>query len=138
MSAPTPHPISPEFIAEADAIIARYPVSKRSAALPLLHHWQEHFGYISPQGIEWIAEKLQLQPINILELVTFYPMLRQHPAGKIQIKICRTLSCALAGSYSLYHHLCKRLNTQPSDSHGLAITPDHNYSVEFVECLADC
>jgi NADH-quinone oxidoreductase subunit E len=134
----SPVTLSPEFIAQADTIIARYPASRRSASLPLLHHWQETFGYITPQGIEWIAQKLDLQPINILELVTFYPMFRQHPAGKIQIKVCRTLSCALAGSHELYHHLCKRLQTAPPDSHGLAVTPDHRYSVEFIECLAAC
>ncbi len=134
----SPITLTPEFIAEADAIIARYPASRRSASLPLLHLWQERHGYISSQAIEWIAQKLELEPINILELVTFYPMFRQHPAGKIQIKVCRTLSCALAGSYELYHHLRKRLQTQPPDAHGLAISPDHQYSVEFVECLAAC
>ena len=89
------------FEAQTDEIITHYPVSKRSASLPLLHQWQETFGYISPEGIEWIAHKLDLQPINILELVTFYPMFRQHPAGKIQVKVCRTLSCALGGAYKL-------------------------------------
>ena len=46
--------------------------------MPLLHLWQEHFGFISDEGVTWIAAKLELQPINILELVTFYPM---YPAG---------------------------------------------------------
>ena len=64
--------------------IARYPVDRqRSAAMPLLHLWQEHFGYISDEGIDWIAAKLGLQPINILELVTFYPMYRRQPAGQL-------------------------------------------------------
>ncbi len=93
-------PVFPDgFEAKADELITHYPVSKRSASLPLLHHWQEAFGYVSPAGIEWIAARLGLQPINVLELVTFYPMFREHPIGKIQIKVCRTLSCALAGSY---------------------------------------
>src|SRR5580658_3965776 len=65
------------FEAQADELITHYPVSKRSASLPLLHLWQETFGYISPAGIDWISAKLGLQPINILELVTFYPMFRQ-------------------------------------------------------------
>jgi NADH-quinone oxidoreductase subunit E len=128
----------PGFEAHIDELITHYPVSKRSASLPLLHHWQETFGFISPGGIEWIAKKLELQPINILELVTFYPMFRQHPAGKIQIRVCRTLSCAMAGSYSLCDYLRRKCNTGPLDAHGLAVSDDHKYSVEFVECIASC
>jgi NADH-quinone oxidoreductase subunit E len=126
------------FEAQADELITHYPVSKRSASLPLLHLWQENFGYISPEGIEWIAAKLALQPINILELVTFYPMFRQHPAGKIQIKVCRTLSCALGGAYELRDYFAKKCATGEPNHHGLAISEDGKYSVEFVECLASC
>ena len=75
----------------------------------LLHAIQEHFGYISTEAVEWTAAKLELQPINIYELVTFYPMFRQEPVGKYQIKVCRTLSCALGGSHKLHEHFCKKL-----------------------------
>ena len=76
--------------------IARYPQDRlRSAALPLLHLWQEHFGFVSDEAITWIATKLELAPINVLELVTFYPMFRRVPAGKRHIRVCRTLSCAM-------------------------------------------
>jgi NADH-quinone oxidoreductase subunit E len=126
------------FEAQADELITHYPVSKRSASLPLLHLWQETFGYISPAGIDWIAAKLGLQPINILELVTFYPMFRQHPAGKIQIKVCRTLSCALGGGYALCDYFRDKCKVGEPDAHGLALSPDGKYSLEFVECLAAC
>jgi NADH-quinone oxidoreductase subunit E len=126
------------FVKKADELITHYPVSKRSASLPLLHLWQETFGYVSPQGIEWIAAKLELQPINILELVTFYPMFRQHPIGRIQVKVCRTLSCALAGSYALCDHFRKACGTDEPDAHGIASSPDGKYAVEFVECIASC
>jgi len=131
-------PLPPGFEEKADEIITHYPVSKRSASLPLLHLWQETFSYISTDGVEWIAHKLGLQPINILELLTFYPMFRQHPPGKIQIKVCRTLSCALGGSYELCDYLRNKCKTGEPDAHGLAVSPDHQYSVEFVECLASC
>jgi len=132
-------PVFPDgFERATDELVTHYPVSKRSASLPLLHLWQETFGYVSPAGIEWIAQKLGLQPINILELVTFYPMFREHPIGRIQIKVCRTLSCALAGSYELCSYLQKKCGTGEPDAHGIATSPDKKYSVEFVECLASC
>ena len=127
-----------------DEAIARYPSDhRRSAAMPLLHLWQEHFGFISDEAVLWIAKKLGLQPINILELVTFYPMFRQKPAGKTHIRVCRTLSCAMDGGFELMENLCAALEIQhPPDGDGIhdpiAVSADGNYSVEFVECLASC
>jgi NADH-quinone oxidoreductase subunit F len=124
--------------------IARYPGNhRRSAAMPLLHLWQEHFGFISDEAVLWIAEKLGLQPINILELVTFYPMFRQKPAGKTHIRVCRTLSCAMAGGFELMENLCVALEIQRSSDgeqvhNPIAVSTDGNYSIEFVECLASC
>jgi NADH-quinone oxidoreductase subunit F len=127
-----------------DEAIARYPAEhRRSAAMPLLHLWQEHFGFISDDGVPWIAAKLGLQPINILELVTFYPMFRQKPAGKTHIRVCRTLSCAMAGGYQLMENLCAATGIDRR-GHGdgmhnpISVSADGNYSVEFVECLASC
>jgi len=121
---------------EVDEILTHYP-QKRSASLMVLHAAQDHFGWISREAIEWIARKLDLQPINIYELVTFYPMFRQEPAGRHQIKVCRTLSCALGGSYRLHEHFCEKLSLDP-EKHGLQTTADGKFSVEFVECLAGC
>src|SRR5437868_242282 len=127
-----------------DAAIARYPHDhQRSAAMPLLHLWQEHFGFISDEAVIWIAAKLSLEPINILELVTFYPMFRQEPAGKTHIRVCRTLSCAMAGSYQLMENLCaatgiKRRSQGDGMHNPISVSADGNYSVEFVECLASC
>ena len=76
-----------EFAAEKERVRLE---RKRSAALPLLHLFQEHFGFVSNESMSWIAQRLELQPINILELVTFYPMFRREPAGKKHIRVCRT------------------------------------------------
>ena len=122
--------------AEIDELITHYP-QKRSASLMLLHAVQEHFGYISRGAVEWIAAKLELQPINVYELVTFYPMFRQQPAGKYVLKVCRTLSCALGGSAQLHKHFCGKLGLD-SHAHGIQTTKDGKFSVEFVECLASC
>ena len=122
--------------AQLDELATHYP-QKRSASLMFLHALQEHFGYISKDAIEWTASKLGLQPINIYELVTFYPMFRQEPLGKTHVKVCRTLSCALAGSAELREHFCKKLGLD-SHAHTPQTTPDGKFTVEFVECLADC
>ncbi len=107
--------IAAELERKMEDAIARYPTEhRRSAAMPLLHLWQEHFGFISDEATFWIAQKLGLQPINILELITFYPMFRQHPAGKTHIRICRTLSCAMAGGFELMENLCASLEIQRS------------------------
>jgi NADH-quinone oxidoreductase subunit E len=122
--------------AQLDELVTHYP-QKRSASLMLLHALQEHFGYISRDAVEWTARKLGLQPINVYELVTFYPMFRQEPLGKTHIKVCRTLSCALAGSGELRTHFCTKLGLDPH-KHAPQTTPDGKFTVEFVECLADC
>jgi NADH-quinone oxidoreductase subunit E len=128
--------VAPKLEAEIDELVSHYP-KKRSASLMLLHAIQEHFGYISQQAVEWIARKLELQPINIYELVTFYPMLRRKPIGKNHLRICRTLSCALGGSYELHAHVCQRLGLNPAE-HAAQTTQDGKYTIEFVECLASC
>src|SRR5687768_18274986 len=121
---------------EVDELLAHYP-QKRSASLMVLHAVQDQLGWISREAIEWIARKLELQPINIYELVTFYPMFRQQPAGKHQIKVCRTLSCALAGSGKLHKHFCDKFGLD-AKAHGVQTSRDGKFSVEFVECLASC
>jgi NADH-quinone oxidoreductase subunit E len=122
--------------AEIDELISHYP-QKRSASLMLLHALQEHFGYLPREAIEWTARKLELQPINIYELVTFYPMFRQERPGKFQLKVCRTLSCALGGAHELREHLCRKLGLD-GNGHGAQTTTDGKFTVEFVECLASC
>lgn len=128
--------IPPHVAGEINELISHYPV-KRSASLMVLHALQDHFGFLSPEAIEWAAAKLELQPINLLELVTFYPMFRQAPVGRFHFKVCRTLSCALGGSHELHRRLCVRFGLDPH-AHGAQTTADGKFTVEFVECLAGC
>jgi len=135
--------LSAEFVAEADELVSHYPVSKRSASLPLLHLWQNHFGFIDDSAMEWIAARLDLTPVNIIELVTFYPWFRREQAGKTIIRVCRTLACALAGSYEVKDKFCQAVGLDPHcEHHGFGHAPpttaDGKFSVEFVECLASC
>lgn len=149
MSQPVPaHPVAatapssggfnppPELEQEVEELITHYP-QKRSASLMVLHAIQERAGWISKEAMEWTAAKLELEPINIYELVTFYPMFRQHPIGKHHLRICRTLSCALGGGKQLHEHLCGKLGLD-SHGHGPQTTADGKFTVEFVECLASC
>ena len=124
--------LKPATLSQIDEVITHYPV-KRSATLPLLHLVQEDAGWISAEAIEWIAAKLELPPINVYEVVTFYPMFRQKPIGRRHIKVCRTLSCALLGGYKTCAEFEKQFNTRAGE-----VSPDGEVSVEFVECLASC
>ncbi len=137
-----PFAVTPELETEADERISHYPESKRSATLPLLHIVQHKFGYISAPAIDWVASKLGIEPIKVLEVVTFYPGFRQSAPGKFHIRVCRTLSCAMGGSYELMDRLCELtgIDRSASDSHHhpVAVSPCGKFSVEFAECLASC
>ena len=124
--------LKPETFSKIDEVITHYPV-KRSATLPLLHLIQEDAGWISPEAIEWVAQKLELQPINVYEIVTFYPMFRQKPIGRRHIKVCRTLSCALTGGYRVCDEFQKQFGC-----HTGAVSADGEVTIDFVECLASC
>ena len=137
-----PFEITPDLEAEADERISHYPDSKRSATLPLLHIVQHRFGFISAPAIEWVARKLELEPIKVLEVVTFYPGFRQTAPGKYHIRVCRTLSCAMGGSYELMDRLCELTgidrSQMDSHHHPVVVSPCGRFSVEFAECLASC
>jgi NADH-quinone oxidoreductase subunit F len=112
--------IPTELERKLDEIITHYP-TKRAAVLWLCHLLQDHFGFLGQEQVAWIAGKLGLQPINVWEIVTFYPMFTQKPLGKFHFKVCRTLSCQLAGS----RELLKKLE-------------GCGHTVSTVECLAAC
>ncbi|MGH7940727.1 MAG: NAD(P)H-dependent oxidoreductase subunit E [Limisphaerales bacterium] len=141
---PIPNPLQPQadfsasldLEAEVNELLTHYP-EKRAASLMVLHAIQDRFGWISQPAVEWTAKKLGLQPVNVYELVTFYPMLREKPMGRFQIKVCRTLSCALGGAYELHKHFCEKLGLD-TRAHGPQTTKDGKFTVEFVECLASC
>lgn len=137
-----PFAVTTELESEADERISHYPQSKRSAVLPLLHIVQHKFGFISAEAIDWVAAKLGLEPIKVLEVVTFYPGFRQYAPGKYHIRVCRTLSCALGGSAELMDDLCKEFGIDRTSAdphhHPISVSPCGKYSVEFAECLASC
>ena len=100
--------MSPEFSEKTkkriEEIVAHYP-RKEAAILPILHLAQKEFGCISQEEEKQVAEILELKPIQVREVVTFYTMLNQKPVGKYHIQVCSNLSCSLMGAHSLLDYL---------------------------------
>jgi NADH-quinone oxidoreductase subunit E len=135
-----PLEIPQDLEAKMDEVITHYP-SKRSAVLPLLHLIQHKNRFIDDEAVTWVAKKLELEPIQVLEVVTFYPGFRQSAPGKYHIRVCRTLSCAMAGSYELMDSICKSAKIDRSHAdhhHPISVSEDGKFSIEFAECLASC
>jgi NADH-quinone oxidoreductase subunit E len=124
--------LKPETIAEIDKVIPQYP-QKRSALLPALHAVQADQGYISDEAMDWIAGKLGIQPVNVLEVVTFYPYFRRQPFGKHNVRVCRTLSCALNRSYDILEVFKQEFGCEPGEN-----SADGLVTYDFCECLASC
>ncbi len=124
--------LKPETLSRIAEVIPHYPV-KRSAVLPLLHLVQEDQGYLSQEALEWIATELELAPIQVLEVASFYPMFRRQPIGRRHVKVCRTLSCALNGGYQICAEFEKQFGVHRGET-----TADGEVTLDFVECLASC
>ena len=113
-------------------LAARYPVA-RSAVMPALHIVQQAEGYITPEGLQAVAEALNMTVDDVESIATFYTMYYQHPKGKKVIKVCNSISCYLRNCDTLVEHLEKRLGIKRGET-----TPDGNYTLMTVECLASC
>lgn len=129
------HPFdSTSLDSAANAIIAKYPSEhQRSAVMPLLHLVQDRDRCVTGEAIKWIAAKLNLQPIDVLELVTFYPSYKEKPMGKLHFRVCKTLSCMLAGAQKTGESLSAVLDCKIGETR-----EDGEVSIEWVECLACC
>ena len=113
-------------------IVSRYPTNLASL-LPVLMMAQEEFGWISVEVMDYVAERLDVPRAQVLSTATFYTMLNKQPAGKCHIQVCTTFSCALEGGYEILEHLEETLGIQAGET-----TPDHNFTLSEVECLASC
>lgn len=123
---------SASLAAYTEQVIPRYP-QKRSAIMMILHAIQREHGRITLEAQEWVAAQLGLEPIQVREVVTFYPFYREHVIGKKYIRVCRTLSCALNGGYKICDRFLAEFNTKLGE-----VSPDSRVTVEFAECLASC
>ena len=127
-----PFALTPERAKELDEILTRYP-TKMAACIPALHLCQDQNGWISDDVITFVANRLDLPPAHVKGVVTFYTLFNQHPVGKHQVWVCRTLPCALGGAGDVLHHCEKRLGIKPGET-----TSDGKITLRTAECLASC
>jgi len=123
---------SPAALAEIERAIARYPRAA-AALLPVLHVIQGESGFISKEAADWVADKLAVDPVRVREALSFYTMFRTAPGGRHTIRVCRNLSCHLAGAEDILGFIVERLGIRPGET-----TPDGAFTLTAVECLGNC
>ena len=125
---------TPERLAQVQQMIGNYPEGKqKSALLPVLHVAQEQFGWLSEGVMDYVATLLDISPVEVYEVATFYTMYHLQPVGSHVIEYCRTGPCCLMGGEDVYSHLKNRLGIETGET-----TPDGKFTLKEVECLAAC
>ncbi len=120
---------------EVQKIVARYPEGKqKSALIPVLHLAQEEFGgWLSSDSMDYVASLLQLEPIEVYEVATFYSMFNLKPVGKYMFEVCQTGPCMLRGSDDIVQYIYDKLGIRPGET-----TADGLFTLKTVECLGAC
>lgn len=126
---------SQEKLKEVQAIMARYPEGKqRSAVIPVLHLAQQEFGgWLSTATMDYVASLLNMLPIEVYEVATFYSMYNLKPVGKYMFEVCQTGPCMLNGSDQLIEYIHEKLGIRPGET-----TDDGLFTLKTVECLGAC
>ena len=122
-------------LAEFNRLVARYPEGKqKSALLPVLHLAQDSFdGWLSAETMDYVAELLNITPIEVYEVATFYSMYNTKPVGKYMFEVCQTGPCMLRGSDDIIAYIENTLGIKPGET-----TPDGMFTLKTVECLGAC
>jgi NADH-quinone oxidoreductase subunit E len=127
-----PFALTPERDRELSEILTRYP-NKMAACIPALHLCQDQHGWISDEVVDYVSKKLDLPSSHVKGVVTFYTLFNQHPVGKHQVWVCRTLPCALRGAGDVLAQCEKKLGIKPGET-----TKDGKVTLRTAECLASC
>lgn len=127
--------ISAASKADIDNWIAKYPPEqKQSAVMAALRIVQDqNGGYLTNELIEAVAEYLDMQPIAVYEVATFYSMYELKPVGRHKICVCTNISCMLCGSDLVVAHLQNRLGIKLGET-----SADGRFTLKEVECLGAC
>lgn len=126
---------STEKLARVNEIIARYPQGRqKSALLPVLHLAQHEFGgWLDVPVMDYVASLLQIEPIEVYEVASFYSMYNLKPVGKYLFEVCQTGPCMLNGSDEIIDYIKQRLNIGVGET-----TADGLFTLKTVECLGAC
>ncbi len=127
--------ISSALMVRIDELCSHYPADKRkSALLPVLHEVQDaHDNWLSIELMDKVAEIIQIKPIEVYEVVSFYSMFNQRPIGKYMFEFCQTSCCATRGVEDLMDYTCNKLGVKIGQP-----TADGLFEVRGVECLGAC
>jgi NADH-quinone oxidoreductase subunit E len=126
---------SDKSLKEVKRIINFYPEGKqKSAVIPVLHLAQQEFGgWLSSETMDYVASLLQLQPIEVYEVATFYSMYNLKPVGKYLFEVCQTGPCMINGSDDIVKYIYDKLGIKPGETSG-----DGLFTLKTVECLGAC
>lgn len=130
-----PFAFSDGALAECRDIMARYPEGRtKSALLPILHIAQaENEGWLSVNAMDAVAVLLDIRPIEVYEVASFYSMYNLHPVGRHVLEVCRTTPCLLRGADDMIAHFEQRLGIHVGET-----TADGAFTLKAVECLGSC
>ena len=126
---------SQDKLKEVQQIIARYPAGKqKSAVIPLLHLAQHEFGgWLDVPVMDYVAYLLELDPIEVYEVATFYSMFNLKPVGRYMFEVCQTGPCMVSGCDDIIEYIGQKLNIKPGQT-----TADGMFTLKTVECLGAC
>ncbi|MBG7601303.1 MAG: NAD(P)H-dependent oxidoreductase subunit E [Gammaproteobacteria bacterium] len=124
-----------DVCAEIDKWIAKYPAEwKQSASMPALRIVQDHNdGYLTTELMDKVAAYLDMAPIAVYEVATFYSMYEHSRVGKHKLCVCTNISCMINGSDKIVDHLDEKLGIKFGE-----VTDDGKFSLKEVECLGAC
>ena len=131
--------IKPEFkpgtLQLIKELISHYPEGKqKSALIPVLHLAQNEFGgWLSPETMDYVGSILNIHPIEVYEVATFYTMFNMQPVGKYLLEVCHTGPCNINGADKIIHYIKKKLNIEIGET-----TEDGLFTLKPTECLASC
>ncbi|MBK6828931.1 MAG: NAD(P)H-dependent oxidoreductase subunit E [Chitinophagaceae bacterium] len=126
---------SEKAMQEVQRLVGRYPEGKhKSALIPVLHLAQQEFGgWLSTETMDYVATVLNLKPIEVYEVATFYSMYNLKPVGKYLFEVCQTGPCMLNGSDDIVAYIYEKLGIKPGET-----TADGLFTLKTVECLGAC
>ena len=126
---------TPETLTQVHKITARYPVErKKSALIPVHHLAQKEFGgWLQVPVMDYVADLLEIKPIEVYEVATFYSMFNMKPVGQYVLEVCQTGPCMLNGSDDIIQHIKETLNINAGET-----SADGLFTLKTVECLGAC